>query len=295
MYFCIVIKYSMNDNPTSKWLKGVAYEVAFWNNVYRWDKTFNGMIGWSHYGDIIALEEFDANTFLQQEESPLVLDVGCGMSYATGNYIGDTKKKKPLDIHYIDPLASYFNIILQRYKRDMPPIEFGSMEHLSYFYNKKNVSLIIIQNALDHSSQPEKGVLEALRSLKIGGILYLNHHPNEAVVEHYKGFHQYNIDIKNGEMVIWNNNQHISINNLVSDCADIEVKRHNNGHVIAIIRKKQELPDQHCIKEDDIRQLSKNINKMNKLSYWKYNTIQFFVQALSWETKMRLKKMIKQA
>ena len=168
------------------------------------------------------------------------------------------------------------------------------MEHLSYFYNKK-VSLITIQNALDHSSQPEKGILEALRALKIGGILYLNHHPNEAVIEHYKGFHQYNIDIKNGEMVIWNNNQEISINNLISDYADIEVKHHDNGHVIAIIRKRQELPNQLSNIENEIKQLSKDINKMNKLSYWKYNTIQFFVQALSWETKMRLKKIIKQA
>lgn len=296
----------MNRVTTSKWLKGVAYEVAFWKNVYRWDKTFEGMMGWSHYGGIIQLEEFDALAFLSEKTEPLVLDVGCGMSYATGNYIGENDHKIPLNIRYIDPLASHFNRILQRYQRNLPEIEFGMMEYLSAFYKDKDVSLIIIQNALDHSLYPTKSILEAISTLQIGGVLYLNHHPNEAIVEHYKGFHQYNIEEKDNQLFIWNQHQRISVNELVRDFADIEVKSHNNGHVIAIIRKRDELPG-NCLKtEKDIRQLCEemiNFNEtnasvfaavVNKFRYWKYNTIQFFVQSLSWETKMRLKKLIKQ-
>ena len=40
---------------TEKWLDGIAYEIAFWNNVYRWPHTFKGMMGWAHYGSIINL------------------------------------------------------------------------------------------------------------------------------------------------------------------------------------------------------------------------------------------------
>ena len=54
----------------SKWLKGIPYEVAFWNNVYRWNATFKGMMGWANYGSTISLEDFDANRFLLQKEHP---------------------------------------------------------------------------------------------------------------------------------------------------------------------------------------------------------------------------------
>ena len=54
----------MEQNDISKWLRGIAYEIAFWNNVYRWKWTFQGMMNWSHYGKAIDLELFDANAFL---------------------------------------------------------------------------------------------------------------------------------------------------------------------------------------------------------------------------------------
>ena len=28
----------------SQWIDGIPYEKAFWNNVYRWKQTFNGMM-----------------------------------------------------------------------------------------------------------------------------------------------------------------------------------------------------------------------------------------------------------
>ncbi len=31
-----------------------------------------------------------------------------------------------------------------------------------------------------------------------------------------------------------------------------------------------------------------------KLKYWTYNIIQFFIQSLSWERKMKIKRLIKQ-
>ena len=137
----------------SQWIDGIPYEKAFWNNVYRWKQTFNGMMQWSNYGGIIDLECFDANRFLSSCTSckPKVLDVGCGLSYATGNYIEINGTKTALDLHYVDPLADVFNDIKKRYHRNLPDIEFGMVEYLSDFFPRHDADLIIIQNALDHS------------------------------------------------------------------------------------------------------------------------------------------------
>lgn len=293
-------------NIDKKWISGIPYEIAFWNNVYRWTHTFKGMMGWSNFGSAINLEAFDANNFLKQKNQPVVLDIGCGMSYATGNMIEEQDKLKYIDIHYVDPLAPYFNKILKRQNRELPNIDFGIMEYLSTFYPAHNISLAIIQNALDHSSNPIKGICEAIDTLCIGGILYLNHHPNEAETENYKGFHQYNIVNEGKRLIIWNKKEKWDVNNIIKDFADIEVCKYKNGNIIAIITKTKSVPENLVsnIKEtrdsfidylfnEIIEKPQKTLNF--KIKYIFFNTIQFFIQSLSWETKMKLKKLIKQA
>ena len=291
----------------TKWLKGIAYEVAFWNNVYRWNHGFRALMNWSNYGSVIDLELFDANQFLIGIDHPQVLDVGCGMSYATGNHVKREKILEPLDIHYVDPLAWYFNDILKRNNRNLPAITFGMMEYLSSFYPNHNIDLVIIQNALDHSSNPVKGIVEAINALRMGGILYLNHHPNEAETEHYKGFHQYNITVKDEQLVIWNKKENIIINDLLHDFASIEVRRNlETGHIIAIIKKTAEVPDELYNKSQDITELCESLIHINrvsqnfshslsfKLHYGLFNTIQFFAQMLTYDQRMKIKKLIKQ-
>ena len=292
-------------NEITRWLNGIPYEVAFWNNVYRWENTFQGMMGWSHYGSPITLEDFEANAFLVERAAPIVLDVGCGMSYATGNFLLQDGQQVPLDIHYVDALAYHFNRILSKYKRNLPSIEFGMAEYLSAFYPDNYADLVIIQNALDHSSRPMKAIYEALEVVKKGGVLYLNHHPNEAETEQYKGFHQNNIDEADGQLIIWNKSERHIVNTLVSSFAEVKTSRYENGHIIAVITKKQDVPCELLTRREDIHELcdvvvQKSSSKpfgtafKNRLLYMKYNFIQFFVQSLSWENKMKLKKLIHQ-
>lgn len=305
-----------NLNSISKWQEGIDYEIAFWNNVYRWKKTFIGTMNWSKYGKTIELDKFDANKFLISCKDKIVLDIGCGMSYATGYYIEKNGLKEHIDIHYIDPLAQTFNAILKKYEKRirkrlngnmLPSIEFGAMEYISAFYPNHNIDLAIIQNALDHSAMPVKGIIETIDTLRIGGILYLNHHPNEAETEHYKGFHQYNINEKNGNLIIWNKTEYYDINKIIDDFAEIKVcKGSDTKNIIAIITKRKDVPSEILKHKDDKKhlytQMMLNIYNSNsikyaikrKFKYYYYNTIQFFIQSLSWERKMKIKKLIGQ-
>ena len=302
-----------NTIVTQKWLDGISYEIAFWKNVYRWSHTFRGMMVWANYGSKIELEGFDANSFLLGFEQPKVYDVGCGMSYATGDKIEKDSKLVPLDIHYVDPLAFHFNRILRKSKRDLPQIEFGMAEYLSAFIPSQDASLIIIQNALDHSSAPVKGIIESLLSLHEGGVLYLNHHPNEAEMEKYKGFHQYNVDEQEGQLVIWNKQGSINITQLLDGFASVETKRMDNGHIVAVITKvsqDKQLPVPLRAYVDDrkdkgelcqiLLQFQYNNTSLlrgvkNSISYRIFDTIQFFAQMLPWSLKMKVKHWIKQA
>lgn len=307
------MKESINNKPiiTTKWLGGISYEIAFWNNVYRWPHTFKGMMGWAHYGSKIELEGFDANAFLLQQTEPHVYDVGCGMSYAIGDKMEREGHLIPLDVHYVDPLAIHFNDILRKHKKDLPLIEFGMAEYLSAFIPSSDASLITIQNALDHSSMPIKGIVESLVALRTGGVLYLNHHPNEAEMEKYKGFHQYNVDEQDGKLIIWNKQERINVNELLQDYASVETQQMPNGHIVAVITKSSNhLPSHLQIYVDDKKDkgelcqvllqfqhdnssLLRSIRE--SIHFGVFNALQCFAQMLPWGLKMKLKRLIKQA
>jgi hypothetical protein len=136
-------------------------------------------------------------------------------------------------------------------------------------------------------------------------VLYLNHHPNEAETERYKGFHQFNIIDEKGRLIIWNKQQRIDVNFLIQDYANITVSRNStSGHVIAVMHKTAEIPQEMtCDKTDkqflcnllmmqNLQQFSLRHTLSYHLNYWKFNTIQFFIQALPWEWKMKLKKIL---
>lgn len=289
---------------TIRWMRGIPYEVAFWNNTYRWNRTFEGLMRWSHYGSTILLDGFDANRYLATLDNPIVLDIGAGLSYAPGNLLDTDHGKEPLDIHYIDPLAPYFNKILRRHHRHMPDIEFGMMEYLSAFYPERNIALAIIQNALDHSALPLKGIYETLDVLRQEGILYLNHHPNEAEAEQYKGFHQWNITEENGTLVIWNRSTRYNVSELLRDFAEVSLSHNEKGNVIAVIRKTADVPPHLLDHKADKRALCHQLlmlsaehaslwhNVRFTFTYWTYNVIQFVAQSLPLDRRMQLKRLL---
>lgn len=214
------------------WISGVSYEVAFWNGYLSNRKNATAIL------EKVAMERelnLSGLSFLDVQ-NPVdfkVLDVGCGMVYANGQNINGIK----CDFHYVDPLANFYNEIALKKKLDIPKIEFGMIEYLSSFYGKNTVSLVIVQNALDHCFDPIKGIKECLKTLKVGGKLYLFHRKNEAEHENYQGFHQYNIDLENGHLICWNKEQHIDVTEFFSEEADVIVTEIDE-HITAILTKK---------------------------------------------------------
>lgn len=281
------------------WVKGIPYEIAFWKGVYSSKKRLVSLFKWSRYNKEIELTNFDVNAFLSQKDNPTVVDAGCGMSFSNG----DKLNGKQLNVYYIDPLAPFFNKIIEKKKHDLPKITFGFIEFLSTFV-PNNVSLIIVQNALDHSNNPIKGILECIESLEIGGVLYLRHFRNEAETENYRGFHQYNISIENDEMIIWNKESKTNIHRLLEDFAEITTSTHDK-EVIAVITKKQKLTSELIDYKKDIVSLSnqyieviQNFNTISfSLSYhwnfFKLRVIQMFAQLFSWKTRQNIKKYLK--
>lgn len=216
----------------------IPYEVAFWRSYYGSRRRRRDLFSWSGYGQVCALDSFDVQEYISSlpEEAPVVVDLGCALSYAMGNLFPG---KPAVRVDFVDPLAPFYNRILERYNIDRPAIRFGMIENISVCYPPESVSLIHVRNALDHCADPMRGIIEALACLRIDGVLYLNHFRDEACREGYRGFHQWNINIdENGKLLLWNLEQSIDVASRLDDCASVETSVTTEGRIVAVIRKR---------------------------------------------------------
>jgi SAM-dependent methyltransferase len=227
------------------WLDGIAYEVAFWNGRLSNRKyRFNLMEEQkSDEASGIQTQEIFAEYLREMEQSRaeqsyLYLDVGCGLSYRRE----DCLREYNLETHYVDPLAIFYNEVLDKYGLDLPRIEFGMIEYLSSFFPVETADCIAIRNALDHCFNPVKGMEECLKVLRKGGILYLEHTRNEAENESYRGFHQFNIDLREGEAYIWNSETEVCLNDTFEKRATVKSVE-KDGKIISLISKKEDAGD----------------------------------------------------
>lgn len=244
----------MNSDNKNKanfetWLKGIPYEISFWKSYYGNKKRRKDLYRWSMYDKPCILDNFDINAYIKNldEKTPKIMDVGCALSYMFGNIINNKK----YEIIYLDPLAHFYNKILDKYKIDRPRIEFGSFETLSFFFDKDSTDFIHIRNALDHSSDPVGGILQCIKVLKKGGILYLNHFTNEGEKEGYRGFHQYNLKIENSDFIIWNQTEEWNVTQLLKGFAEVSTFLTPQGRNVAVIKKIEDIP-QNLFKDREI-------------------------------------------
>lgn len=230
----------------NRWLKGIPYEIAFWKSYYGHKSSLEQLFSWSSYGEECQLDNFDIQAYAAScPGKPRFVDLGCSLSYTFGTEF----PSKPVCIERIDPLATFYNRILDKSRIDRPKIKFGMIENISTIYEPGSIDLIHIRNALDHCANPMLGIIECLACLRNGnnegaggGILYLHHHRNEAEGEAYRGFHQYNIDSRNGQLVLWNRDACIDVADALKGIATVQCSVTEHNHIVAVIQKTGNVP-----------------------------------------------------
>lgn len=205
-----------------------------------------------------------------------MIDVGCALSYVLG-----TEFDNPgTELHLIDPLARFYNGILDKTHNDRMRLREGMIELLSTLYEPGSVDVVHVRNALDHCANPMLGVYESLQVLRTGGVLYLHHHINEAEREAYNGFHQYNIECRDGKLMIWNRENRIDVNEVLAGIADVKCSVYDGQYVVAVITKIKDVPyDKYDPREAPRRAIEMMNLTVTALSSWPF-VFKFHMQRL---------------
>jgi SAM-dependent methyltransferase len=147
--------------------------------------------------DPLVRAELDRNP----EEEVSILDVGAGPV----TWLGYRYPGKKLTIVPVDPLGDEYDRLLRDAKLD-PPIRTVRVagEALAEHFGSRRFDIAYATNALDHSADPITIISNMVAVVRTGGIVLLRHKRNEGDSARYGGLHQWNFDVVNDGLVVWN-------------------------------------------------------------------------------------------
>jgi len=212
------------------WISGIKDELSFWNKWFKYkgklDNNENDF-SWEYEERIKPVSErkFEYDYLIPNNAN--VLDVGSGCIPLYG-----TKSDKLKELICSDALAIGYNIILQYYGITDRSIKFAMTEYLNSKFSAGQFDLVICKNTLDHQFNPLNSILNMLYVCKPNGKVKLIHNINEAENENYKGFHQWNICVKQDGIHIWNKTTDYNISDYLinSNLADVIIDKSKTNY-----------------------------------------------------------------
>jgi SAM-dependent methyltransferase len=221
--------------PEVAWQAAIDGEVGFWRN---WLNTKGARFPGSYD------RAFDADLPLQTPIADLLdapegstvklLDVGAGPL----TFLGRKHPTLTLDITAVDALGRQYGELLDE-AGVTPPVRTQpcESEKLSTVLPADSFDLVAARNTLDHSYDPVRAIDEMLACAKPGAPLVLVHHPNEAVREGYRGMHQWNFEVVNGEFMIWRPGTRTNVGETLAPRATVEKTWAEETWEYIVIRK----------------------------------------------------------
>jgi len=206
-------KESFGFSQRNEWKDRLSEEKEFWESLAANTNTNRPEFSVNFYRragtDEVLKPELD-ELFPPDLAELDVLDVGSGPI----TQLGSLHPNRTITITPVDPLADYYNELLDKYKVKMvrPRTIHAEAEDLGSLFEDSLFDLVYSRNALDHSYDPVKAIAEMVRVCKPGGVIWIETSINEGEKHRYQGLHQWNFEA-NGEddIRIWNKNAETSL------------------------------------------------------------------------------------
>ncbi|HEY3716634.1 MAG TPA: methyltransferase domain-containing protein [Jatrophihabitantaceae bacterium] len=186
--------------PEQIWAGALDEETAFWRS---WFATKG-----SEWPDDYRFR-LDPESQIQEQitkyldgigHSVRILDVGAGPL----TFVGKRWSGHDLNLTAVDALADKYDALLAEFEIT-PPVRTRNCdsEKLTQVFDENSFEVAYALNTLDHSYEPIRAIRQMLAVVRPGGIVLLQHYPNEAENEAYSGLHQWNFDWIDGDCVLW--------------------------------------------------------------------------------------------
>jgi SAM-dependent methyltransferase len=147
---------------------------------------------------------------LERNPASEISIIDCGAGPATS--LGYRYPGKTLTIVPVDPLADEYERLLHDAALDPPirTIRVAGEELLEHF-GPRTFDIAYAVNSLDHSADPFTIISNMVAVVRVGGVVLLRHKRNEGESARYGGLHQWNFDVVDDSLLVWNNAVEVNI------------------------------------------------------------------------------------
>jgi SAM-dependent methyltransferase len=204
----------MAGSYRSAWQQGIADEIRFWRELdvghYHARLDFSRPLP-SYVTDALAHTDAETIDILDACAGPLTRLTDCWPG-------------RRVRLTAVDALSDAYDEILAE-KQITPRVRttWCHAELLHERFPPERFDLVHIRNALDHCYDPVAAIDSALAVVKTGSCVVLWHWANEAERGAYNGLHQWNLDCRDGRLVVWNREVIHDLSTLLAPRADVTV------------------------------------------------------------------------
>jgi SAM-dependent methyltransferase len=222
------------------WRRELPTEVAFWKKNLEtkglhWPWAYErGIDPRATILDPLITERIDGIA----SDPVRILDVGAGPLTS----VGKVHPGRTLEIVPTDALADEYDRLLADAGVE-PPIRTQQCrgEDLLEHFGADSFDLAYARNSLDHSADPLRIIQNMLAVVRPGGFVLLRHYQNEAEIARYEELHQWNFNVRDDHLVVWNRRASHDVTEAVATDgvteAWIEPWRDEAPFVLAVIHK----------------------------------------------------------
>lgn len=209
-------------------------ELHFWDKWFKrhglqWPQDYRNRLD----PDCPLAEEYREFIEHLPQDEIRILDVGAGPL----TVLGKKHPSKRLAITAVDVLAKRYDELLDRY--GIQPVvrtQYAEAEKLTEWFPQNSFDLVNARNCLDHTADPIEAIRQILLITKKDRFAFLDHVENEGEKQRYRGLHQWNFTVMDGNFIIEGAREVTNISSLFGHLAEFQCAIKNNW-VKVYIRK----------------------------------------------------------
>lgn len=142
-----------------------------------------------------------------------------------------------MQVTAIDALAETYDVVL-REMGIVPRVRTWAAhgERLLEHFSPASFDLAYSGNALDHAYDPLRVIRNMVELVRPDGSVVLRHHRNEDQAALYRGLHQWNFDLRDGELIVWNAEGEQNVSLLLAEKAETRCFVHGDEVRAVLVR-----------------------------------------------------------
>lgn len=193
--------WTVRQSPERVWSRALPAEVEFWRGCLA-DRvrTLPEYRRRADPGGEVADPTLRECIERVPSETVAIVDVGSGPLSA----VGQRWAGKRVELTATDPLADEYRALMEEagIEPPAPPVACAGEDLVATFgHDRFDVAHAI--NSVDHARDPVRVVEAMVDVVRPGGFVVLVHWRQEAVRNSYRHLHQWNFDVRDGELLLW--------------------------------------------------------------------------------------------